>query len=302
MREMTYFIVCMFLENISLVIHENFTGCQLVIRTNVDLGETEQQFYRNMGLGIFKQIFENRLKSTGSDIVSAYNALTGRITNSDENLSMRIKDIQESIPEAKLRLQERERNALEQRVKEIDMELSNLELQIAKTQNASRAAQSRGESNAKYERELEALYHASSIKEEEKRDLMARHGVYAEPESTPKPKPRIPRENIPREDIPTVPATPVATAIEGALGEERRLRDNLEAHDISRDEAENPEKAKQNEMDNLVSQTVSKFKQEALKLVTDGREGYNEHGKKILSVLYKLFNVDTNRIYHTDCF
>jgi hypothetical protein len=61
MKEFTYHILCYLIYKIHHVFLSNPSLCQIVVKTNQDIGSDENQFFKNMGFKIFSEIFTENL-------------------------------------------------------------------------------------------------------------------------------------------------------------------------------------------------------------------------------------------------
>ena len=63
MREFTYHILSYLIYKIHNILLNNPSLCQIVVRTNQDIGSDENQFFKNMGFKIFSEIFSEKLQN-----------------------------------------------------------------------------------------------------------------------------------------------------------------------------------------------------------------------------------------------
>ncbi len=58
--------------------------CQIVVKTNTNLGTNENEFFKNMGKTIFSEIFETAVNAEGISVEEAYNIITGKQQNNED--------------------------------------------------------------------------------------------------------------------------------------------------------------------------------------------------------------------------
>ncbi len=87
MREMAYQILCQIIMALIERQIGNISMCQIVVRTQLDLGNNEEEFFMNMGVKIFEEIFSYLTDDKGIGVNMAFNALTGK-TRFMEGLNM----------------------------------------------------------------------------------------------------------------------------------------------------------------------------------------------------------------------
>jgi hypothetical protein len=180
MKDYTFHII----SQLAIAIQAGFHGdesssCQIVVRTNVNLGSNEQEFYRNMGKTIFNEIFADEIATDGLNLETAYSIITGKQQNNEvvnEHLAVnnvglrqihnetgeignRIREINENLTameEQKLRTA---RNQREAEIRRVESSITVLNKNIIAARNAATGARLRHQyaESKQYEQEEKML-------------------------------------------------------------------------------------------------------------------------------------------------
>jgi len=127
MREYTFHILTNLFANITHTLTRTKGFCQVIVKTNLDLGYSESQFFSNMGLAIFDDLFRNLLHREGIDPVYAFNMVTGRKGNGEY-----MGELHDSMNNFKQELSARDEQERNSREREKEREIENLEIEINK--------------------------------------------------------------------------------------------------------------------------------------------------------------------------
>ncbi len=122
---------------------EQITMCQIVVRTQLDLGTDEQQFFANMGQKIFGEIFSYLLTDDrGIGINMAFNALTGKTKFLDGVSLAKLRGPE--LPEQVAHAIEVGKTDRENEVRELADEINELKRRISELDNAIQQAYNSG--------------------------------------------------------------------------------------------------------------------------------------------------------------
>jgi hypothetical protein len=157
MKPYTFHVLVNLMKEVNENLADETNSCQIVVRTNIDLGANEQEFYRNMGLIAFGEIFASEL---GTEVVSAqeaFNALTGRTNNDTRTINNNLNGISTGINGVNTRLNgvnvglarsnvelgrsNNELGRLSTRVQTIDENMTTRELARQRSEENARAAE-----------------------------------------------------------------------------------------------------------------------------------------------------------------
>lgn len=164
MKSYTFHILVNLIRSIQAARRES-TSCQIVVKTSTNLGKNEQEFYRNMGLDVFTQIFNADVAAEGVTNAEAYNILTGRQSNNElatqantslnrtnrslGDLSSSLAEMEERIKEnmstrdiEKLRTKEKQR---QDELDRLNTLINSFESKIGQTKNLIATSERNGE-------------------------------------------------------------------------------------------------------------------------------------------------------------
>jgi len=177
LREASYHILCQIIMRVVDKQKVSTSMCQIVVRTQLDLGKDEQEFFANMGVRIFGEIFTYLLvEDKGIGLNMAFNALTGKTKLIDgHNLSsLRQSEMPFAQAIALPSEAEKEKEKEKERIKklkekvqgdidELRKEISQEEIIIAQLDNAIQASLNNGLNPRKHQQEAEEHVIARSL-------------------------------------------------------------------------------------------------------------------------------------------
>jgi len=175
MKESLYHILCQVL--ISIISDRGVLRgqCQVNVKTGIDIGSTEAEFFKIMGYNTFDEIFGDKLQASSIELGLIYDAITGR-KQFQSGISTRITTPQESIPTDSLLREDLKKKVDEAKLKQYNETINDLDDRIDQLDNTALVTFRHNENPRPIVEEADKLYAKRVAYARERNNLLRRLG------------------------------------------------------------------------------------------------------------------------------